>query len=456
MRIDGYSPDNSNIRPTAASPPVRPGSPTPGDRPSPGVVRFYQQQSVHDVEAIRQLGSSTLAGLSPAHSQRIAGQYQEAFQGDLRADIRQNRQVGEALTGFVQRAREGAPVAPQPVGQDTLDFAGQLESLFDQLDRDRDGRVEKSELRIAVHNKNLQGPAAAAVVTLLTLMDTEEGSPYARGITRQQIRELKEGKAPAKLSEFSGGYFSHFQRKLSAQSRSLFGCGGPNAQKLEQGQYGTCYFLAALVAKAQQDPQGLRNMVKDNGNGTYTVTFPGQPAVVVEAPTDAEMLYGASSGSDGMWATLFEKAYAQLKAGGRWDPNSDPMEEVEGGDARTGMKAFTSGSTDVDELAFTRESTTREKIKKALAAGKMITCATSRNLYTMVWHKIVGDVIPGSHVYTVIGFDERSDKVKVRNPWGSGEPENDQGRAKDGSNDGVFELTIAEFDDLFTDICYQE
>jgi len=415
-------------------------------------LRRYTHQALSDIQALRALGgshSSGIAGFSPAHSQRLGDEYGFSFQRDLAADVRQDASIGDALRAFVDRAKEKEQTLPsQPPSQETLNFATTLEGLFATLDRDRDGKIEKGELRIAVHNPQLKGDQAAALVALLTLMDSEAGEAYEDGITKKQLQELREGKAPGKLAQDTAAYFVHFKNKLSRQSNDVF-TGSPNPRKLEQGQYGTCYFLAALVAKAQQDPEGLKKMIQDNRNGTYTVTFPGHDPIVVQGPTDAEKLYGASSGQDGMWATLLEKAYAQLRAGGEWDANSDPMEDVEGGSLRAGMKAVTGRSTDVDELLFTFESTTRAKIKKALAAGKMVTCSTSISIFSK-------EVVPDRHVYTVIGYDAASDKVKIRNPWGSGEPEAASGQPKDGLNDGIFEMTITEFDSVFEDICYEE
>jgi hypothetical protein len=459
MNIGGNTPSHlPEARSAAPGSPLTPApqakeaaaSATPGVAP----LRRYTHQALDDIQALRALGaarssSSSIAGFSPAHSQRLSDEYGFSFQRDLAADVRQDASVGDALHAFVDRAKEKEQTLPsQPPSQETLNFATTLEGLFTLLDRDRDGKIEKSELRIAVHNPRLKGDQAAALVALLTLMDSKDGEAYEDGITKKQLQELREGKAPGKLGQNTAAYFVYFKNKLQGQSDQVF-VGNPDPRQLEQGQYGTCYFLAALVAKAQQDPEGLKKMIQDNRNGTYTVTFPGHDPIVVEGPTDSEKLFGASSGGNGMWATLLEKAYAQLRAGGKWDPNSDPMEDVEGGSLRTGMKAVTGRSTDVDELLFTFESTTREKIKKALAAGKMVTCSTSISIFSK-------EVVPDRHVYTVIGYDAASDKVKIRNPWGSGEPNDASGKPKDGVNDGIFEMTITEFDSVFEDICYEQ
>ena len=48
---------------------------------------------------------------------------------------------------------------------------------------------------------------------------------------------------------------------------------GAKPEDVQQGQIGDCYFPAAMAAIAKQNPDAVNNMVKDNGDGTYTVTF---------------------------------------------------------------------------------------------------------------------------------------------------------------------------------------
>jgi len=42
---------------------------------------------------------------------------------------------------------------------------------------------------------------------------------------------------------------------------------------IRQGGYGSCGLLATLHSIAQQDPSVIQDMIQDNGDGTYTVTF---------------------------------------------------------------------------------------------------------------------------------------------------------------------------------------
>ena len=53
----------------------------------------------------------------------------------------------------------------------------------------------------------------------------------------------------------------------------LFGAGGPAYTDVDQGSLGDCYFLVSLAETAYRNPQLIRNMFTDNGDGTYTVRF---------------------------------------------------------------------------------------------------------------------------------------------------------------------------------------
>ena len=56
--------------------------------------------------------------------------------------------------------------------------------------------------------------------------------------------------------------------------------------------------------------------------------------------------------------------------------------------------------------------------------------------------------LPDGHAYSVIGWDGTN--LTIRNPWGS-----NPGKAP-GSATGVFQLTLERFDEIFSEISYEE
>lgn len=87
-----------------------------------------------------------------------------------------------------------------------------------------------------------------------------------------------------------------------------------------------------------------------------------------------------------------------------------------------------------------------DRLKRAIREGKPITADINFKATLGRQENEIG--LPAGHVYTVLGYDEKTGMVKIRNPWGNTEP-NIPGRQSDGVNDGVFELTLAEFEKYF-------
>jgi hypothetical protein len=86
-----------------------------------------------------------------------------------------------------------------------------------------------------------------------------------------------------------------------------------NDTGVRQGEeIGDCRFEARLAALAMTDPKSISNMVRDNHDGTYTVTFPSDPhhPQTVDAPTPWERSTFTNGGSE--WALILGKAYRHL------------------------------------------------------------------------------------------------------------------------------------------------
>ncbi len=85
-----------------------------------------------------------------------------------------------------------------------------------------------------------------------------------------------------------------------------------------QGQVGDCYFVAALASIAMHNPELLENMITDNGNGTYTVSFGGDLGNVTvdddfAVNSSGNSVYAQTGSGSGtkLWVAIIEKAFAQ-------------------------------------------------------------------------------------------------------------------------------------------------
>jgi hypothetical protein len=232
---------------------------------------------------------------------------------------------------------------------------------------------------------------------------------------------------------------------------------GPKPQDVQQGQIGNCYFPAAFAAMAQNNSDALAKLVKDNGDGTYTVTFKQKDWATnkfkdVPIKVDGDLyvrswggpLYGRSSNSGDpakmeMWFPLVEKAYAQWKGSydaiGNGGSLGDVVEETLGIDMNS-MGTYSSS----DQLW--------NSIKASLDAKKPVGAGTfgedKEAMYTNTG-------VYANHAYSILGYETAANGdrlVTMRNPWGESEP------AGNGANDGIFKLKIDDFKKLYQQLYY--
>ncbi len=212
------------------------------------------------------------------------------------------------------------------------------------------------------------------------------------------------------------------------------------------GALGDCYLASGLASLAQVRPDVLRDAVKDNGDGTYTVRFykdsflglfgrskkPVYVTVDGDMPTRDGKTPRFTRGRDPkeLWPMLVEKAYAKL--------DGSYGKVGVGGAPTTLWQALTGKSGSMQLNAFKRSSVLFADIKNALAEQRPVAASTSPLGGQ-------GEGLSKGHVYSVLAVSERDGKqyVTLRNPWGHGEPGND------GRDDGVFELEVGAFKKRF-------
>jgi hypothetical protein len=233
---------------------------------------------------------------------------------------------------------------------------------------------------------------------------------------------------------------------------------GPKADDVQQGQIGDCYFPAALAAIAKHNPDAISNLIKDNGDGTYTVTFKEKDwasgrfkdvAVKVDGDLYARSyggaLYGRSANSSDpkkmeLWFPLVEKAYAQWKGSydtiGNGGHVSDVFEDMMGVEASS------------MSINYTGPDKVWEQVVKNVDAKKPIGAGTYGDDQEA---KYTNTGVYANHAYSVLGYEKSgTDRfVIVRNPWGESEP------AGNGANDGIFKLKLEEFTKLYQSLYFQ-
>ena len=234
-----------------------------------------------------------------------------------------------------------------------------------------------------------------------------------------------------------------FSIGYAAVSASLFGPGGPVMGDVDQGYLGDCYLESVLAEVACQNPGGITAMITGNANNTYGIRFfiNGQPVYVT---VNSQLADGGTIFNDApdLWASLVEKAYAQLQTGGEVtgnpdynDGNSytsignggvplDALEEVTGAPSLAYFYArgsswsladFNAGLGETGASSGLSSATVASALAGDLAAGYDVILSSNTNatdasgLTTLV----------ADHAMSIYGYDSATGNLDIRNPWGS-------------------------------------
>ena len=202
----------------------------------------------------------------------------------------------------------------------------------------------------------------------------------------------------------------------------------PSRGDARQGQLGDCYFIAAVSAIADRNPNAVRDLFIDNGDGTYTVRFyydVGAATSKVDYVTVNRRLpayangtlgfsgYGQSISSTAttLWIALAEKAYAQWnETGNEGRDGTNRYSAIEGGwmsDVNAQVLGYNSTNS-----SFLNSS--KQTLLSALSAQQAVTAGTLSNASA--------GGLYGSHAYIVTGYNSSTDTFTLHNPWGVSHP----------------------------------
>lgn len=218
----------------------------------------------------------------------------------------------------------------------------------------------------------------------------------------------------------------------------LFGPHGLDPDHIIEEYGPTCFFLAPLLGIASKNPGFIKSHIRQNDNGTYTVCLyqdgrpvdvtvtPDLPNISLYSPEFLKQLpasqreYLKSSPrtiaandpnvifSDGTWAALYEKAYAQLNGGYTFNQVESDGAIIGGGDPAAAMSAIT-GLNGIDKIW---KGTTANgpppllaSIQEKLHQGYIITAGTPEyrgngGVFSSQRDQ-QGELILGQHAYTV-------------------------------------------------------
>lgn len=309
--------------------------------------------------------------------------------------------------------------------------------LFDRLDVCHRGFLTQCDLGQAMQDKRILGQDAQVLATLHRHYELIQGRAghNSAGLTRDDIAALSKEVSSTDQNndrEYLISCLTHaLDSTADSQSPSIchelyrnlydpISC--ISARDIRQG-VGDCYFEATVAALAQRCPVAIANMIRDNGNGTYSVIFPGDPEgkiYTVSSPTEAELgMYNHGNG-DGAWASILEKAFGAYRQ--RHEGINVGQDPADGADHAgwsievlglvTGHSASWRDLNDFSDsclVSLLASINQRSRtIITADSAGKSDTGTTA-------------DGFVSAHCYTVLGLTwnaQQGYSVVVRNPWG--------------------------------------
>lgn len=417
-------------------------------------VRTYLSEVNQGAGEVRSLTPDVIPGLDHREHQKMQRGYRTLSDGgNIFQLLDEKPQIAEKIGRFVEGGRHGQELPPLPQPTTANDPVQIFLQSFDHWDTNHDGALDRSELGRVLQDTSLtpeQGAAFAVIYDRCINPRHDSAHPennepdlLADGrLTREEVQSV---------TGRTGSYQRNLQKIQNSPDQAFVG--PPDGDAVRQGRYGSCAFLAALIAMAENDPAAVQRMIHDNGDGSWNVTFPGHDPIRVTL-SPAERALGSTSdaqgGQNGLWVAILEKAYAQLKAG---PGAANPLEIYNDGENERETSRVLSGqSIDHYELGATglggmiQQTVVRRAIERALLEGRPVTCALQDQ--SNPWH------LPTSHAYTVLNL--RGDNITVRNPWGDqggeGNQNPDTGWTPDGQGDGRITIPFNDFCRYFREV----
>jgi Calpain family cysteine protease len=232
---------------------------------------------------------------------------------------------------------------------------------------------------------------------------------------------------------------------------------------IRQGHLGDCYFLSAITAVCEREPEKLKEMIKRDpeNSGGYIVTFPGAPdePIHVEAPTEQELARFAHK-TNGTWVCVLEKAHRYFADKEHYDRggwSSQTLSLVTGKNfsthffmADTVLENTPSWIRQIDGLPtdFDHLKVVESQLMNGISQNQEMCAGTNGNTL----------LVP-KHEYTVLGYDPVTKTVTMRNPWGYNlnfDKVPSAKRCDKDHDDGKFTLSLEDFYKNYSELTTQK
>jgi len=346
---------------------------------------------------------------------------------------------------------------------------------YSLVDSDDNGFITRDEIDRALAKTEIKDQDRQALQFMrkkfaeIESASNDEWGPERSGITKKDIEAYLRQFAQSddyKLVVGTDDLLCRAKDKVEKSSRSLYAdqdnpLASIKPEAVVQGSVGDCYLMCAMASLANCNPQAIKDMIRDNHDGTYTVRLPGAPSepITVTTPTDLELILYAGGGRYGVWPAVLEKAYGQYRNNHKlFFQNKGPASEGGdgGGRLREGLKAMTGKDSQFILIEQRSESQLAQLLQGAINDGRPVVVSghvkNSLRGAMKDGQPLVtdGNEVDGLHGFSVLGYDPETRIVTIRNPWGTVGTMKSQCGAREDSDDGVFQLTLGDFKRNFT------
>lgn len=383
-------------------------------------------------------------------------------------------------------------------------FAQVATEHFAKWDSDQNGTLSDQEIDVLCVRPTLVGPEAAAVAALkrivrsgrfavppLTLpsltspLPKVEAKPDTNPSTEDGDDDRRDAaEAPATQGQpglrkpnFQASYAACL-RRITTAKRELFVDATPDLDACHQGPLGDCYLVASVGALVHRNPDDLKKLIAQLPDGRLHVTFGDGRSATFAPLTDAELALSGTTGDEGVWLPVMEKAIGSLRQ--EMDPERYSAESAtdaiaKGGSSAVILRLLTGHQTkrialrkrapkaptgpdgrpvlqtapplaqDAEKLA----ALVRTEVGAAIQQKRLVTCGTG------TYAQPPG--ISPRHAYAVLAHDPAADTLLLWNPHGNqfapkGAPGIERGYA---TKAGLFTVPVAEFVQIFGSVVYE-
>ncbi len=393
------------------------------------------------------------------------------------------------LTLSVLLAAPGLAAPPTP-------FTSEVESRFAEWDKNSDGVLQPRELDSLVVDNQITGNAAAALGALKAAQRSVK-APIPP-VTIEYLHNYEQQTADhARTAPNFDRAFARALKRISSPKRDLLSSEEPSLDSCHQGPLGDCYFISVVGAAVARDADAVRKMISVADDGSFNVTFGDGRHAHVEQLTDTELALTSTTGSNGLWLPVLEKAYGSIRTESLpEDKQSESTTDAiaHGGSAGSTIRLLT--GHEIDRFSFrprarkigstaadvTEPGTSPDKSKPAEAkttagvidAGMLATHLADvlpkvreQLIASIRDHRLVaagtakeGKLPPGvnpNHAYAILGYDATSDTVRLWNPHGNtfrpkGDPGLDHGYP---TKAGQFDMPLDDLARTFAGISFE-